>query len=49
MEGKFGKDIRGVIFSGGHVEEFGPIIDSDIREVKEETVFMIEAPFPCEV
>ena len=37
VEDKIGKDIRGIIFPGGHVEEHEPIVDSVIREVKEET------------
>ena len=42
VEDKIGKDIRGIIFPGGHVEEHEPIVDSVIREIKEETGLIIE-------
>ena len=37
VEEKVGKDYKGLIFPGGHVEEHEPIVDSVIREMKEET------------
>ena len=37
VEEKVGKDYRGLIFPGGHVEYHEPITDSMIREVYEET------------
>ena len=37
----------GIIFPGGHVEEHEPIVDSVIREVKEETGLTIEKPQLC--
>ena len=29
VEDKIGKDIRGIIFPGGHIEEHEPIVDSE--------------------
>ena len=49
VEDKIGKNIRGIIFPGGHVEEHEPIADSVIREIKEETGLSIEAPKLCGV
>ena len=49
VEDKVGKDIRGIIFLGGHVEEHEPIVDSVIREIKEETGLIIENPVLCGV
>ena len=37
VEEKVGKDYKGLIFPGGHVEEGESIVDSTIREIKEET------------
>lgn len=37
VEDKIGKNYRGLIFPGGHVEEGESITDSMIREIKEET------------
>lgn len=37
VQDKIGKSIRGLIFPGGHIESREPIVDSVIREVKEET------------
>ena len=37
----------GIIFPGGHVEEHEPIVDSVIREVREETGLTIENPRMC--
>lgn len=37
----------GIIFPGGHVEEQEPIVDSVIREVREETGLTIENPKLC--
>ncbi len=47
VEDKIGKDIRGIIFPGGHVEEHEPIVDSVIREIKEETGLTIDDPIFC--
>ena len=47
VEEKVGKDYRGIIFPGGHVEEHEPIVDSVIREMKEETGLIIESPRLC--
>ena len=47
VEEKVGKDYRGIIFPGGHVEEHEPIVDSIIREMKEETGLTIESPKLC--
>ena len=49
VEDKIGKNIRGIIFPGGHVEEHEPIVDSVIREIKEETGLTIKAPKLCGV
>lgn len=49
VEEKIGKDIKGIIFPGGHVEEHEPIVDSVIREVREETGLTIEDPVLCGV
>ena len=38
---------NGIIFPGGHVEEHEPIVDSVIREVREETGLTIENPRMC--
>jgi len=37
----------GIIFPGGHVEEHEPVVDSVIREVREETGLTIEKPQLC--
>ena len=37
----------GITFPGGHVEEHEPIVDSVIREVREETGLTIEKPQLC--
>ena len=49
VEEKVGKDAGGIIFPGGHVEEHEPIVDSVIREMKEETGLTIEKPRLCGV
>ena len=49
VEEKVGKDYKGIIFPGGHVEENEPIVDSVIREMKEETGLTIEKPVLCGV
>ena len=49
VEDKIGKDIRGIIFPGSHVEEHEPIVDSVIREIKEEPGLIIEDPMLCGV
>lgn len=49
VEEKVGKDVSGIIFPGGHVEEHEPIVDSVIREMKEETGLTIERPILCGV
>ena len=47
VEEKVGKGADGIIFPGGHVEEREPIVDSVIREMKEETGLTIECPQLC--
>ena len=47
VEEKVGTGFKGVIFPGGHVEEHEPIVDSVIREMKEETGLTIEKPVLC--
>ena len=38
---------KGIIFPGGHVEEGESLLESVIREMKEETGLTIEKPIPC--
>ena len=47
VEEKTGKGAGGIIFPGGHVEEHEPVVDSVIREMKEETGLTIENPKLC--
>ena len=47
VEEKIGKGFKGIIFPGGHVEEHEPIVDSVVREMKEETGLTIEKPVFC--
>lgn len=49
VEDKIGEDIRGIIFPGGHVEKGEPIVESVIREIREETGLTIEDPVLCGV
>ena len=49
VEEKVGEYAGGIIFPGGHVEEHEPIVDSVIREMKEETGLTIEKPQLCGV
>jgi len=49
VEDKVSKWANGIIFPGGHVEEHEPIVDSVIREMKEETGLTIEHPRLCGV
>lgn len=49
VEDKIYRDIHGIIFPGGHVEEGEPIVDSVIREIREETGLAIEKPTLCGV
>ncbi len=49
VEEKVGKYAGGIIFPGGHIEEHEPIVDSVIREMKEETGLTIEHPQLCGV
>ena len=37
VEEKVGKDYKGIVFPGGHIENGEPIVDSIIREIYEET------------
>ncbi len=47
VEEKTGRGVKGIIFPGGHVEKDEPIVDSVIREVREETGLTIEDPKLC--
>ena len=47
VEEKIGKGAGGVFFPGGHVEDQEPVVDSVIREMKEETGLTIEKPRLC--
>ena len=47
VEEKVGEGAGGIIFPGGHVEEHEPIVDSVIREMKEETGLDIVGPRLC--
>jgi 8-oxo-dGTP diphosphatase len=47
VEDKRSKWADGIIFPGGHVEDKEPIVDSVIREMKEETGLDIEEPRLC--
>ena len=47
VEEKVGKGFKGIICPGGHVEENEPIVDSVIREIKEETGLTIKNPKLC--
>lgn len=49
VEEKVGRDDKGVIFPGGHVERGEPIVDSVIREIYEETGLTIRNPKLCGV
>ena len=49
VEEKTGEGAGGIIFPGGHVEPREPIVDSVIREMKEETGLTIEKPQLCGV
>ena len=49
LEEKVGEYAGGIIFPGGHVEEHEPIVDSVIREIKEETGLDIKNPTLCGV
>ena len=41
VEEKVGRDYKGLIFPGGHIEEGEPIVDSVIREIYEETGLVV--------
>ena len=47
VEEKTGKGAGGIFFPGGHVEEHEPVVDSVIREMKEETGLTIVNPHLC--
>ena len=49
VEEKTGRDAGGIIFPGGHVDGREPVVDSVIREMKEETGLSIERPKLCGV
>ena len=49
VEEKVGEYAGGIIFPGGHVEEHEPIVDSVVREIKEETGLDIKNPVLCGV
>ena len=47
VEDKVSQWANGIIFPGGHVEEHEPVVDSVIREMKEETGLAIRNPRLC--
>ena len=47
VQEKIWEGSKGIIFPGGHVEEHEPVVDSVIREMKEETGLTIEKPQLC--
>ena len=47
VQDKVGKYAGGIFLPGGHVEEHEPVVDSVIREIKEETGLDIEQPHLC--
>ena len=49
VEEKVIGDTKGIIFPGGHVEEHEPIVDSVIREMREETGLTVLHPMLCGV
>ena len=49
VEEKVGPYAGGITFPGGHVEDHEPIVDSVIREMKEETGLTIVSPRLCGV
>ncbi len=49
VEEKTGRDAGGIIFPGGHVEPGEPVVDSVIREMREETGLTVEGPKLCGV
>ena len=49
VQDKVGSDAGGIILPGGHVEKHEPVVDSVIREMKEETGLDIRNPRLCGV
>lgn len=49
VEEKIGKNYKGLIFPGGHIEKNEPIVDSVIREIYEETGLTISNLKMCGV
>ena len=47
VQDKVGGDAGGIILPGGHVEKHEPVVDSVIREMKEETGLDIRNPRLC--
>ena len=47
VQEKHWKGKTGIVFPGGHVEEGESLLESVIREMKEETGLTIERPIPC--
>lgn len=47
VQKKVGKGFKGITCPGGHVEPGEPIVDSVIREIKEETGLTIKSPKLC--
>ena len=47
VQEKVGKGFKGITCPGGHVDPGEPIVDSVIREIKEETGLTIKSPKLC--
>lgn len=47
VEEKVWNGKKGIIFPGGHIEEGESLLNSVVREMKEETGLTIKKPIPC--
>lgn len=47
VEEKIWNGKKGIIFPGGHIEKGESLLESVIREMREETGLIIENPVPC--